>query len=863
MKNLTLLIAFVVLGGSMSAQNQWAFLRGNFNTGTNGVYGTQGVPSGGTPGSRYLHAGWSDGSGNFWMFGGYGYGASIGGRLNDLWRYNPTADQWTWMKGDVSGNVASVYGTVTIASNTNKPGGRESVATWKDGSGNLWLFGGTGYAGSNADFGSLNDLWRYNPAVNQWTWMKGNNTSYLPGVYGTQGVASVLNKPGSRSDAMSWTDANGNLWLFGGYGVGNDYNNEGALCDLWKYNIATNQWTFMKGDSGLQSTANYGIQGVESPLNQPPRRQNGCTWTDASGNLWLFGGASFGNPYGIFNDLWKYNPATNNWTWINGDSQMNQNGVYGNLGIPSATSKPGSRSMMNAWTDSNGNFWVFGGQGYAQIGFGRLNDMWKYNPVTNQWAWIHGSNLPDGNGVFGSQGIPAPANVPNSRFSAANAFMNGGNFGLFGGYGIDNNNFEGYYNDLWKFVPCSGNIILSPFTGNLCYTGNPITLTASGGSNYEWYKDGVLISGANTSQYSANSSGAYYVKGAAGNCPAVFSNEVVLPSPAVSPFLSGTGIYCPGDPVSVGMPVTQVGQSYTWRLGTVSVYGPIGGNGGNQSLNFNMDLARAGTYRVLSTKTGCDSVFSNYVFIGIAVISNLATTSVCADRVSFGWTKVAPDSLPQLYQYAVTNSPVPPASGTATSGDTVSVQGLSPSALYYIHVRSACGDLLSSFGNWSTISFITKSSNHIPLVSPESVSLCNGGSQLLTATGGSSAQWLLNGQSIAGATSLVYVVSSAGTYSAIITNNGCSLASLNNTLVTVGTLAPDTAEWIGVNSTDWNNPANWLCGQLPQPTSTVIVNGGRNFYPHVTSNITLKAIQVNTGGTVNVDTGVVITLTGN
>ncbi|MBL0152788.1 MAG: hypothetical protein IPP93_04605 [Chitinophagaceae bacterium] len=217
----------------------------------------------------------------------------------------------------------------------------------------------------------------------------------------------------------------------------------------------------------------------------------------------------------------------------------------------------------------------------------------------------------------------------------------------------------------------------------------------------------------------------------------------------------------------------------------------------------------------------------------------------------------------QLYQYAVTSSPIPPASGTATSGNTVTLQGLNPSSIYYIHVRSACGDLLSSFGSWSTISFITKSSNHIPLVSPESVSLCNGGSQLLTATGGSSAQWLLNGQPIAGATSLVYVVSSAGTYSAIITNNGCSLATINNTLVTVGTLPPDTAEWIGAISTDWNNPANWLCGQLPQPASTVIVNGGRNFYPHVSSNITLKALQVNNGASVNVDTGVVITLTGN
>jgi hypothetical protein len=59
------------------------------------------------------------------------------------------------------------------------------------------------------------------PAYSQsfeWTWVSGDNVAQQPAVYGTKGVPSVNNKPGSRNGAVSWRDANGNLWLFGGSG---------------------------------------------------------------------------------------------------------------------------------------------------------------------------------------------------------------------------------------------------------------------------------------------------------------------------------------------------------------------------------------------------------------------------------------------------------------------------------------------------------------------------------------------------------------------------------------------------------------------------------------------------------------------
>ena len=57
---------------------------------------------------------------------------------------------------------------------------------------------------------------------NEWTWMAGSNTVNSSGGetggYGTEGTPSTSNLPGSRINSVTWTDASGKLWLFGGNG---------------------------------------------------------------------------------------------------------------------------------------------------------------------------------------------------------------------------------------------------------------------------------------------------------------------------------------------------------------------------------------------------------------------------------------------------------------------------------------------------------------------------------------------------------------------------------------------------------------------------------------------------------------------
>ncbi len=117
---------------------------------------------------------------------------------------------------------------------SNMPGARSSSISWSDASGNLWLFGGTGYAESSVSNEDLNDLWKFNPANGQWTWVSGTKTTNQLGLYGTQGTSAMSNIPGARSRSISWSDTSGNLWLFGGYGYA-ESGIQGWLNDLWRY----------------------------------------------------------------------------------------------------------------------------------------------------------------------------------------------------------------------------------------------------------------------------------------------------------------------------------------------------------------------------------------------------------------------------------------------------------------------------------------------------------------------------------------------------------------------------------------------------------------------------------------------------
>jgi N-acetylneuraminic acid mutarotase len=331
------------------------------------------------PGGRYSASSWIDSSGNLWLFGGVGYDSTGGaGNLNDLWRYNPSTGQWTWISGGDVANATGVYGTLGTASASNVPGARYSATSWIDSSGNLWLFGGYGDDSTGSE-GKLNDLWQYSPSTNQWTWISGSSGDNAAAVYGTLGTAAAGSVPGARQAASSWIDSSGNLWLFGGYGY-DSTRHLGYLNDLWQYSPTTKEWAWISGGSADNASGVYGTLGTVSAGNVPGGRQAANSWIDSSGDLWLFGGYGYDSTAGLgaLNDLWQYKRSTKEWTWASGANLTNATGTYGTQGTASAGGVLGARQAASSWIDSSGDLWLFGGAGDGSTGNGYLNDLWRF-----------------------------------------------------------------------------------------------------------------------------------------------------------------------------------------------------------------------------------------------------------------------------------------------------------------------------------------------------------------------------------------------------------------------------------------------------------------------------------------------------
>jgi hypothetical protein len=530
MKRILLIFLLSLATGFCIAQpGEWVWMHGPNTTNDPGVFGVQGVsdPANNPPG-LYEPCEFRDLNGNLWLYGGV---SSNYINYGDLWKFDPVINEWTWMKGTGTLSAPANYGTLGVPSASNEPGERGwGTASWVDNQGNFWMFGGAVSGGSAAD------LWRYEPSTNNWTWMKGPQGTGSAGNYGTLGVSDPANFPASRYEcAATWTDNSGDLWLFGGY----DFNS--GKNDLWRYNISSNEWTWMKGSQGTGAPNVYGVQGVEDPANTPGGRAIYSHWKDLNGNFWIFGGTDFSvNDY---NDLWRYNPVTNNWAWFKGGST---NGIYGTKCIPDSSNTPGMRFENRASvTDANGNLWLFGG-GIGSSFQEAYNDLWTFCVSSNMWTWISGDNFSNPPGNWGTMGVSSPLNVPNARGGAVMWADQSGHLYLFGG---TNSGWPNNYSDLWMYTidpACAASCSSQPIAlfnapNEICPgTCTDFTNTSLSSTSFQWNFPGgnpAVSTDANPTSICYNTPGSYDVtliafNGASSDTLTLLSYITVFPFPA-------------------------------------------------------------------------------------------------------------------------------------------------------------------------------------------------------------------------------------------------------------------------------------------------------------------------------------------
>jgi hypothetical protein len=68
--------------------------------------------------------------------------------------------------------------------------------------------------------------------------------------------------------------------------------------------------------------------------------------------------------------------------------------------------------------------------------------------------------------------------------------------------------------------------------------------------------------------------------------------------------------------------------------------------------------------------------------------------------------------------------------------------------------------------------------------------------------------------------------------------------------------------WNGNVSDAWENPSNWNCNVLPGINSNVVISSGLLHYPVIHNSTEIKRLEVKTGGSVTVQTGVLLKVNG-
>ncbi|QKG54561.1 T9SS type A sorting domain-containing protein [Hymenobacter sp. BRD67] len=339
-------------------------------------------------------------------------------------------------------------------------------------------------------------------------------------------------------------------------------------------------------------------------------------------------------------------------------------------------------------------------------------------------------------------------------------------------------------------VRVTANDIVSLTAGSstvFCQGGSVLLSTSvSGNANnytYQFTRNGVEIPGATSAAYSVTTSGSYAVVVYNPNTCSETSNTIpVTVNPITVPTLSyGSSSYCQSGTTTPVPAASPTGGTFTATPGGLSL--------GSTTGAINLAQSQPGTYTVTYTAgSPCPGSASATVVITApptAGFSYAAATGCAGTSGTLAATLA----------------------GGATAGSfTASPAGLS------LNASTGAIDLSQSqAGTYTVTNTVGAASGCSPVTATARVTLtaqpvatlaaggpttfCQGGAVLLTAGGGttgSTYQFLLNGQPIAGATAATYSATASGAYSVLISNGGSCTSTSTAVSVTMNPLTTAT-----------------------------------------------------------------------
>ena len=165
----------------------------------------------------------------------------------------------------------------------------------------FYLFGGI-YCATTGSYAATNQLWRRNTTSSTWEMLDP-----------ARATLSV------RLSAMTFYDKQTKSFFV--YGGASGLKNIEGRCDMWSYSVAGQTWSQVHND--VDRPFNTAGEGVESSLYSPGCRYGSVQMFDSTNRLfYLVGGIrTYLSGTSIISvttrDVWRFNPATNNWMFVN------------------------------------------------------------------------------------------------------------------------------------------------------------------------------------------------------------------------------------------------------------------------------------------------------------------------------------------------------------------------------------------------------------------------------------------------------------------------------------------------------------------------------------------------------------------
>jgi hypothetical protein len=343
-------------------------------------------------------------------------------------------------------------------------------------------------------------------------------------------------------------------------------------------------------------------------------------------------------------------------------------------------------------------------------------------------------------------------------------------------------------NDVWNSncqcagTPANVSASISAAGATTFCAGGSVQLNANTGSGYthQWKKDGISISGATSTSYTATEAGVYTVRIYSGSCQATSSGITVTitTAPSASITAAGATTFCAGGSVQLNAN-TGSGFTYQWRKDGVSISGAT-------SSSYN--ATEIGTYTVRVYSGSCYNTSS-----GVTVNT---TTAPAASITAAGATTFCAGGSVQLnantgsgftYQWRK--------DGVSISGATSSSYTATEIGTYTVRVYSG-----SCYNTSSGITVNTTTAPSASITAAGATTFCAGGSVQLNANTGNGLtyQWRKDGVSISGATSSSYNATEIGTYTVRVYSGSCYNTSSG---VTVNTTTAPAASISAAGST--------------------------------------------------------------